>query len=57
MTCDKCGSDKLLVEGLLEGKVKVTCRECGMSEVRDAQGRRMLTDDMPAPDRRQYLTD
>jgi len=56
MKCNKCGSRRVLAEGLLDGKTKLNCQECGAGEVLDAQGRRMLTDDMPAPDRREYLT-
>jgi ribosomal protein S27E len=55
MECKKCGSEQVVTEGLLDNKVKVTCQKCGESEIKDAQGRQMLTDDMPAPDRRRYL--
>lgn len=57
MQCSKCGSSRVLVEGLLEGKVKVVCQECAASEVRDSQGRKMLTDDMSGGDRQQYLVE
>lgn len=57
MNCQKCKSSNVLCEGVGEGKVRVTCRECGESNVQDQQGRRMLTDDMGASgDRRELLT-
>jgi len=56
MNCKKCGSGKVLSEGVGEGKVKVTCQECGMNEVKDEQGRKMLTDDRPVSDVRELLT-
>jgi len=57
MKCSRCGSEKVLTEGLDEGRVKITCQNCGHTEIKDQQGRKMLTDDMPTPDRRQYLTE
>jgi uncharacterized Zn finger protein len=57
MQCTKCGSSKVLTEGLDNGKIKVTCQECGHSTIKDQQGRQMLTDDAPVPDRREYLTE
>jgi len=57
MQCSKCGSSRVLTEGLLEGKVKVTCQECSASEIKDSKGRKMLTDDMPVSDRRQFLVE
>ena len=45
MDCRKCGSARVMTEAVGENKVKVTCQECGTADVRDAQGRRMLTDD------------
>ena len=47
--CQKCGSEKVLMEGVGDGKTKVTCQECGYASVQDSQGRRMLTDDAPPP--------
>lgn len=55
MECKNCGAKKVLVEGLTEGKSKVTCQECGYHEIRDPEGRKMLTDDMPQQDRRKLL--
>ena len=34
----------------------MTCQECGMNEVKDEQGRKMLTDDRPVSDVRELLT-
>jgi hypothetical protein len=48
VTCPKCGG-QVLVEALGEGRVRTTCQQCHLSEVRDEQGRRMLTDNMPHP--------
>jgi Zn finger protein HypA/HybF involved in hydrogenase expression len=57
MNCQKCKSSNVLSEGVGEGKVRVTCQECGSSEVKDQQGRHMLTDDAGgANDRRDLLT-
>lgn len=56
MNCAKCKSQNVMVEGVGEGKVRVTCQGCGMSEVKDQQGRKMLTDDMGGGDRRELLT-
>lgn len=57
MQCRSCGGDKVLVEGLTEGKSKITCQKCSYSEIRDPQGRRMLTDDLPHQHRGKYLTE
>lgn len=57
MQCTNCGSSKVLTEGLDDGRVKITCQECSFSTVLDKEGRQMLTDDQPAPDRREYLTE
>ncbi len=56
MQCQKCNSSNVLVEGVGEGKTKITCQACGLSEVKDIQGRQMLTDDRAPVDRRQMLT-
>jgi len=57
MKCTRCGSERVLTEGLEDGRVKTTCQECGLSQVKDKEGRQMLTDNMPTPDRREYLTE
>lgn len=46
MKCLSCNSEKVLVESVGDGKVRVSCQKCGESTVRDQQGRRLLTDDM-----------
>jgi len=56
MECRKCKSKQVIVEGVGEGKVRVTCQQCLETSVIDDQGRQLLTDDMPAADRREYLT-
>lgn len=56
MKCPQCGKQNLLVEGLGEGKKKLTCQACPYQEILDGMGRKMLTDNMPAPDRRQVIT-
>lgn len=56
MKCPQCGKQNLLVEGLGEGKKKLTCQACGYSKIEDSDGRKMLTDNMPPPDRRQVIT-
>jgi len=40
--CEKCGSEKMIVEGVVGGGVKMTCQKCGNSEVRDSNGSKML---------------
>lgn len=57
MSCQKCASDRLFMEGQGDGKTKVTCQECGYSVIQDTKGRRMLTDDMPAPSTKRVLTE
>jgi hypothetical protein len=56
MRCPKCGSRSVLVEALGDGKTRLICQNCRHQEVRDSQGRGLLTDDMPRPDRRQLIT-
>jgi len=56
MKCKSCGKHSVLVEGLGEGKTRVTCQVCGYSSITDNVGRRMLTDDRPQKDRRRLIT-
>lgn len=42
MNCPKCGK-ALIVESLGDGKKKITCQSCGLAEVIDSQGRKLLT--------------
>jgi hypothetical protein len=57
MKCSQCGGQNVLVEGIGDGKSRVTCQSCRHTEVIDSQGRRMLTDEMPHVDRRRVLTE
>ena len=43
MECKSCGAKKVLVEGLTEGKSKVTCQECGFSVITNNKGQQLLT--------------
>lgn len=46
MKCSNPNCDgQVLTESLGEGKVRVTCQKCGLSEVKDQEGRQLLTDD------------
>ena len=47
MKCNKCGKDTLLAEDLGGGKKKLHCSSCGLTEIKDAQGRKLLTEDDP----------
>jgi len=40
--CSKCGNKQLLVEDLGEGRQRIKCSQCGLQEIRDAQGRKLL---------------
>jgi hypothetical protein len=59
MTCKKCGSQKVLVESVGDGKTRTICQEteCRYAEINDQQGRRMLTDDMAPPHPAKILTE
>ena len=46
MNCPKC-KEAMLTEAVAPNKVKVTCQKCGLSEVRDTQGRKLLTEADP----------
>lgn len=54
MRCPKCGSQNLLMEGVGDGKTKLTCQACGHSEVKDREGRPLLTE-VPHVDKRRVL--
>jgi hypothetical protein len=47
MDCQKCGKPTLIVEDLGGGKKKLHCSSCGLNEIKDGQGRKMLTETMP----------
>jgi len=56
MNCEACGKQNVLIEGLGEGKKKVTCQDCGFSTITNAQGQPLLTGDRSTPqDGRQLL--
>jgi len=55
MKCPRCGKDALLIEGLGEGKTRVSCQSCGFQEIKDDKGRGLLTDDMPRKDQRHLI--
>jgi ribosomal protein S27E len=44
MKCPDCGNPQVLVESTPAGDKRVKCSKCGLDEVRDSQGRRLLTD-------------
>lgn len=48
MQCPSCG-DKLIVEDLGDGKKRKKCGKCGLSEIVDSQGRKLLTGDAGPP--------
>jgi hypothetical protein len=50
MNCPKCNAPGLLVEASPDGKTqKVRCQKCGFTEVKDHQGRKLLTEVVPHP--------
>ena len=63
MNCPKCNAPGLIVESSSDGKTKhLKCNSCGLSEVKDTQGRSLLTE-VPSfshpssPGGRQLLTE
>lgn len=44
--CPSCGNPGLMTEAVGNGRVRKSCRSCGFNEVRDQQGRQLLTDDV-----------
>lgn len=58
MQCSKCGSSKVLVEALDNRTHRRVCQACGESTIVAADGKRLLTDDMPNDrDTRRTLTE
>lgn len=57
MNCPKCNKPGMLSEAVGDGKVRKKCNECGFTETVDNEGRKLLTDEMPPADQRQYLTE
>ena len=43
MECSKCNAPRLC-EDLGEGDKRYRCQKCGLNEVRDREGRKLLTD-------------
>lgn len=65
-TCPSCSKPGLVTEAVGDGKVRKSCHSCGFNEVRDQQGRQLLTDDLgqgsvrteqAVPTGRQYLVE
>ena len=49
MNCPQCNEPGCLVESSPDGKTeKIKCQKCGLNEVRDKQGRKLLTEVLPA---------
>lgn len=44
MKCPSCGTEGVLVESLQEGKKRIKCQKCGLNEIRDRDGRKLLLD-------------
>lgn len=44
MNCPRCGSVEALVESKPNGDKHVKCSKCGLDEVMDEQGRKLLLD-------------
>ena len=44
MDCPKCSSPEALVESKPNGDKHVKCPKCGLDEVRDSKGRKLLLD-------------
>jgi transposase-like protein len=48
MNCPKCNAPGLLVEASPDGKTQtLKCQKCGFTEVKDTQGRKLLTEVVP----------
>lgn len=48
MYCHKCHNE-MLVEMLDDGRKRIKCIPCGISEIRDAEDRQLLTSDCDIP--------
>lgn len=44
MECPQCGNPQVLVEAQPGGNKHIKCTKCGLDEIRDAQGRKLLLD-------------
>jgi transcription elongation factor Elf1 len=48
MNCPSCGKEGLLVETLDADRKRVQCKSCGLNEIRDREGRKLLQE-VPSP--------
>lgn len=44
MDCPKCGQPGILVESKPNGDKHIRCPKCGLDEIRDKEGRKLLLD-------------
>lgn len=44
MNCPKCGDPEVVIENLERGGMRVQCKRCGLYEIRDSEGRKLLTE-------------
>jgi hypothetical protein len=50
MNCPKCNAPGLIVESSSDGKTRhIKCNSCGLNEVKDVQGRSLLTEVPTSP--------
>lgn len=42
-SCQSCRSKNTTKQGLMEGKVRITCQECGYSSIMNGMGKQYLT--------------
>jgi len=49
MKCPSCGTEGALVESLQEGKKRIVCSKCGLNEIQDREGRKLLLDTPAVP--------
>jgi Zn ribbon nucleic-acid-binding protein len=52
--CPNCNQNEVLVEKLDSQRKRVQCLKCGISEVYDGEGRKLLTE-LPSPNREPLL--
>lgn len=45
MTCVRCGSPNVIVEGLGSNKTRIVCQKCRHESIMDSTGRQLLTGD------------
>lgn len=50
MQCPQCGHPEVLVESKTNGDKRITCPKCGLNEVRDKDGRKLLLDTVGSGD-------